>query len=340
MGGATRRPSLYYIKKNQQKSMKLAFIIDPIAKLDPAHDTSVALMEAAFRKGYEVFITNMNTLSVKDGKAWAFLQSTKIHPVPLVNGKWQVPNPWYEVAEGKFQLLEDMQFVWMRPDPPVTTEYLYATYILDYVDASKTKVLNSTQGIRAANEKMYALQFTEAIPKTIVTADKGTIREFVAAQGRAVMKPLGGKGGEGILFLEVGDRNLNSMIEISTNLGKTPVMVQEYLPDAQKGDKRIILLDGEPIGAVNRVPQSGEFRGNMAAGGSAVQVDITDREREICDQLAPVLRRDGLMFVGIDVIGGYLTEVNVTSPTGIREIDRLDGVCLGDRVIDWLTTFK
>jgi glutathione synthase len=316
--------------------MKLAFIIDPIAKLDPAHDTSVALMEAACRRGYEVFITTMNTLSIKDGKAWAFLQSTKIHPVPLVDGKWQVPNPWYEVTEGEFQPLENMQFVWMRPDPPVTTEYLYATYILDYVDIHRTKVLNSPQGIRAANEKMYALQFTGAIPKTIVTADKNTIREFVATEGKSVMKPLGGKGGEGILFLEVGDRNLNSMIEISTNIGKTPVMVQEYLPAAQNGDKRIILLDGEPIGAVNRVPQSGEFRGNMAAGGSAVKIDITDRELEICKQLAPTLKRDGLMFVGIDVIGGYLTEVNVTSPTGVREIDRLDGISLGDRVMDWL----
>jgi len=320
--------------------MKLAFIIDPIAKLDPAHDTSVALMEAACRRGYEVFITNMNTLSVKDGKAWAFLQPIKIHPVPLVDGKWQVPSPWYEVSEGKFQPLEAMQFVWMRPDPPVTNEYLYATYILDYVDASKSKVINSPQGLRAANEKMYALQFTKAIPKTIVTADKGIIRDFVAAEGKAVMKPLNGKGGEGILFLEVGDRNINSLIEISTNIGKTPVMVQEYLPDAQLGDKRIILLDGEPIGAVNRVPQSGEFRGNMAAGGSAVQVNITDREREICNQLAATLKRDGLMFVGIDVIGGYLTEVNVTSPTGVREIDRLDSVCLGDLVMDWLANFN
>ncbi len=316
--------------------MKLAFIIDPIAKLDPAHDTSVALMEAACRKGYQVLITNMNTLSVRDGKAWAFLQPIHIHSVPLVDGKWQVPNPWYEVAEGAFQPLENMQFVWMRPDPPVTNEYLYATYILDYVDVSKTKVLNSPQGLRAANEKMYALQFGGAIPKTIVTADKETIRDFVTAEGKAVMKPLNGKGGEGILFLEVGDRNINSMIEMSTNIGKTPVMVQEYLADAQKGDKRIILLDGKPIGAVNRVPQSGEFRGNMAAGGSAAKVDITDRELEICTQLAPTLRRDGLMFVGIDVIGGYLTEVNVTSPTGVREIDRLNGVSLGDQVMDWL----
>ncbi len=316
--------------------MKLAFIIDPIAKLDPAHDTSVAMMEAACRKGYEVFIANMHTLSVKDGKAWAFLQSTKIYPIPLVDGKWKVLNPWYERAEGAFQPLENMQVVWMRSDPPVTTEYLYATYILDYVDASRTKVLNSPQGIRNANEKMYALQFTGAIPKTIVTADKNTIRDFVAAEGKVVMKPLDGKGGEGILFLETGDRNLNSMIEISTNIGTKQVMVQEYLPDAQKGDKRIILLDGEPIGAVNRVPTLGEFRGNMAAGGSAAKINITDRELEICNQLAPTLKRDGLMFVGIDVIGGYLTEVNVTSPTGVREIDRFDGVSLGDRVMDWL----
>ncbi|OIP77862.1 MAG: glutathione synthase [Oscillatoriales cyanobacterium CG2_30_44_21] len=315
--------------------MKIAFIIDPIAKLDPAHDTSVALMEAACRRGAEVFIADMNSLSVKDSKARAFLQPIKIHPVPLVDGKWQVPQPWYEVEQGEFQPLENMQFVWMRPDPPVTTEYLYATYILDYV-APKTRVLNSPRGIRAANEKMYALQFQGAIPKTIVTADKGTIIDFVAAEGKAVMKPLGGKGGEGILFLETGDRNINSLIEISTNIGKTPVMVQEYLPAAQDGDKRIILLDGEPIGAVNRVPKSGEFRGNMAAGGSAAQVDITDREREICTQLAPTLKADSLMFVGIDVIGGYLTEVNVTSPTGVREIDRLDGVSLGDRVMDWL----
>ncbi|MDX2256029.1 MAG: glutathione synthase [Pseudanabaenaceae cyanobacterium bins.39] len=317
--------------------MKLAFIIDPIANLNPAHDTSVALMEAACRQGHQVFITQMQTLSIKDGQAWAFLQPVQIYAISSVEGKWQVPNPWYEVTEGEFASLETMDFVWMRPDPPVTIDYLYATYILDYVNPNKTRVLNAPQGIRAANEKMYALQFTKAIPKTIVSANKNVIHEFVADQGKAVMKPLGGKGGEGILFLETGDRNINSLIEISTNIGKTPVMVQEYLPAAQEGDKRIILLDGEPIGAVNRIPKSGEFRGNMAAGGSAAKVDITDREREICSYLAPTLRRDGLVFVGIDVIGGYLTEVNVTSPTGAREIDLFDGISIGDRVMDWLS---
>lgn len=316
--------------------MKLAFIIDPIAKLDPTHDTSVALMEAACRKGHEVFITDMRSLSIIGGRAWALLQPVVVKPVKLVDGKWQAEHPWYETKPSEFQALDTMQSVWMRPDPPVTLDYLYATYILDYVNPATTLVVNSPQGIRAANEKVYALQFRDAVPETIVSGDKEVIRKFVASKGKAILKPLDGKGGEGILFAEQSDRNLNSLIEISTKFGKTPIMVQTYLPAAQDGDKRIILLDGEPIGAVNRIPSSGEFRGNMAAGGSATKIDITTREQEICAQLAPTLKRDGLYFVGIDVIGGYLTEVNVTSPTGVREIDRLDGANLGDRVIDWL----
>jgi glutathione synthase len=183
---------------------------------------------------------------------------------------------------------------------------------------------------------MYALQFTEAIPKTLVSQDKLVIREAVEKWGSAVLKPLGGKGGEGILFLQAGDRNFNSMVEISTGRGREPVMIQAFLPAAKDGDKRIILLDGEPIGAVNRIPTGSEFRGNMAVGGRVAKAEITERERQICSQLADTLRRDGLVFVGIDVIGGYLTEVNVTSPTGIREIDRLNGVRLGHQVIEWV----
>ncbi|MGB5973187.1 MAG: glutathione synthase, partial [Nodosilinea sp.] len=214
--------------------------------------------------------------------------------------------------------------------------YLYATYILDYVDPSKTKVVNAPSGLRTANEKMYALQFAEAIPETIVSQSKVVIRETVERWGSAVLKPLGGKAGEGILFLQAGDRNLNSMVEISTQQGKEPVMVQTYLPAAKDGDKRIILLNGEPLGAVNRIPTGSEFRGNMAVGGRVAKAEITDRELDICRQLAPTLRRDGLYFVGIDIIGGYLTEINVTSPTGIREIDRLNDVRLGDQVIAWI----
>jgi glutathione synthase len=316
--------------------VKLAFIIDPIAGLDPGHDSSVAIMEAAQKAGHQVWITQIEKLSVIAGKTWAQLQPLKLEPVKLESGRWVAPNPWYQLGEPVFLPLEQLDVVWMRKDPPVTVAYLYTTYLLDYIDPGKTLVVNAPAGLRAANEKMYALQFTEAIPETIVSRDKAVIREFTEAQGAAVLKPLGGKAGEGILFLEAGDRNLNSLIEISTERGLVPVMVQQYLPAAKDGDKRIILLDGEPIGAVNRVPVGKEFRGNMAAGGRADKTEITDRERQICTQLAPILRRDGLIFVGIDIIGGYLTEVNVTSPTGIREIDRLDHTDLGSKVIAWL----
>jgi len=316
--------------------MKFAFIIDPIEKLNPSHDSSVAIMEAAQALGHEVWITQIHQLTVSQGKAWATLTPVHLVPVKLEGDRWISAELWFSLDQPQLLALEEMDAVFMRTDPPVTVPYLYATYILDYIDSSKTLVINSPQGLRAANEKMYALQFTEAIPETIVSQNKQVIREFVEKKEAAVLKPLGGKAGEGILFLEPGDRNFNSLIEISTKQGREPVMVQTYLPAAKEGDKRIILLDGEPIGAINRIPTGKEFRGNMAVGGRVAQTEITDREREICVQVAPKLREDGLYFVGIDVIGGYLTEVNVTSPTGIREIDLLDHVNLGKQVIEWI----
>ncbi|MCX7594408.1 MAG: glutathione synthase [Fischerella sp.] len=316
--------------------MKLAFIIDPIQTLDPCHDTSVALMEAAHIMGHEVWVTQANLLSVVEGKAWAILERLELVPIELVDGRWVAANPWYKSSECNFICLETMDAVFMRTDPPVTVSYLYATYILDYIDQTKTLVVNSPSGIRAANEKMYALQFTKVIPETIVSADKQVIKQFVEAKQTAVLKPLGNKAGEGVLILQPSDRNLNSIIELSTLQGRVPVMVQSFIPDAKEGDKRIILLNGEPIGSVNRLSAKGEFRNNMAAGGTVVKTEITPKELEICSQIAATLRRDGLIFVGIDVIGGYLTEVNVTSPTGIREIDRLESTRLGHQVIQWV----
>ena len=320
--------------------MKLAFIIDPIEQLDPTHDSSVAMMEAAQNMGCEVWITQANKLSVVNGQAWAILEPVRLTPVELDNGRWMAAAQWYQVGDRVLQPLEYMDAVFMRTDPPVTVPYLYATYILDYINPAKTLVVNAPRGLRAANEKMYALQFKEAIPETIVSADKLVIRQFLEEKGAAVLKPLGGKAGEGILFLDPSDRNFNSLVEISTFQGKFPVMVQTYLPAAKEGDKRIILLNGEPIGAVNRIPTGKEFRGNMAVGGRVAQTEITQREREICAQLAPTLQQDGLIFVGIDVIGGYLTEVNVTSPTGIREIDRLEGTKLGEQVVELVARLK
>lgn len=297
-------------------------------------------MEAAQHQGHEIWVGGIQDLSVVNSQAWANLQPVQLHPVELIDDHWQAQPHWYQVGPPEFVCLQDFAAVWMRKDPPVTTAYLYATYCLDYVDARSTLVINSPQGLRQANEKMYGLQFPSVIPKTIVSQTKSQIRQFVQEEGQAVLKPLGGKAGEGILFLQAGDRNLNSMIEISTERGTLPVMIQEYLPAAKDGDKRIILLDGEPIGAVNRIPTGDEFRGNMATGGRVAVTDINERDRQICAELAPALKRDGLFFVGIDVIGGYLTEVNVTSPTGIREIDRLTHQRLGDRVIHWLTTIR
>ena len=318
--------------------MKLAFIIDPIAKLDPTHDTSVALMEAADRLGHEVWITQAEKLSVVGGKAWGFLRSVKLIPVELQGERWVAQQEWYRLGDEVFSQLEEMDAVFMRTDPPVDVPYLYTTYILDCIDPNKTLVVNSPYGLRAANEKMFALQFAQWMTETIVSRDKAVIRQFLETHGKAVLKPLGGKGGEGIFMLEPDDRNFNSLIEVSTLRGKEPVMIQKFLPAAKEGDKRIILLDGKPLGAVNRIPTGTEFRGNMAVGGRSAKVDITDREYEMCNSIAPKLQSAGLYFVGIDVIGGYLTEVNVTSPTGIREIDRLNDVRLGEQTIDWLTT--
>lgn len=316
--------------------MKCLFIVDPIETLDPGHDTTVALMEATQARNHEVWITAMPTLGVFQGCARALVQPVTLNPVRLVNDRWQIPQPWFELGASEMKMLEDFSVVFMRKDPPVTVPYLYATYILDYVNPEKTLFINRPEGLRAANEKMYALQFTSVIPETIVSQSKAEIKAFLAQREAAVLKPLGGKAGEGILFLDGNDRNLNSLIEISTLQGQMPVMIQQFLPEAKLGDKRIILLNGEPIGAVNRVPTGSEFRGNMAVGGRVEAAKLTERDRFICTQVAPALQRDGLYFVGIDVIGDYLTEVNVTSPTGIREIDRLDGVCLGDQVIQWI----
>ncbi|NER36982.1 MAG: glutathione synthase [Oscillatoria sp. SIO1A7] len=319
--------------------MKFAFIIDPIEKLDPTHDSSVALMESAQIMGHEVFITYANRLSVVDTRAHAVLEPVRLEPVELVEGHWQTKYSWYSIGDRAFMPLDEMDAVFMRVDPPVTVPYFYITYILDYIDPKKTLTINKPSGLRNANEKMSAVQFPEAIPETIVSSDNSEIRQFVDKKGLGVLKPLGGKAGEGIVLLQSKDPNFNSLIEISTDRGKIPVMIQEYIPEAKEGDKRIILLDGEPIGAVLRVPSGNEFRGNMAVGGQSVKTEITEQELKICASVAPKLREEGLYFVGIDTIGNKLTEINVTSPTGIREIDlflRSDETRLGNIVIQWV----
>ncbi|MFQ3612181.1 MAG: glutathione synthase [Cyanobacteriota bacterium] len=307
--------------------MQVAFIVDPLPQLQVGHDTSVALMEALQNRGHRIFCLGIGDLYLDQGETWGSVQE-----IQLDLGA----DPWYMVKQEQLMPLSQMQAVWMRKDPPVDTAYLYATYLLDRLSPSQTLVLNHPAGIRSANEKLYALQFKDWIPRTRVSGNKKLLRQFIEHEGQAVLKPLGGKGGEGILRVNAGDPNVNSLLEISTQFGQLPVMVQEYLPEAVAGDKRILLLEGEPLGAVNRVPGQGDFRGNIAAGGRVEKTEITEKERALCGALAPILRQEKLYFVGIDVIGERLTEVNVTSPTMLREICQLEGVDLADQVAAWL----
>ena len=215
--------------------------------------------------------------------------------------------------------------IFMRKDPPADAPYLFATMLLSLADRRRTFVLNEPAGLREANEKLYALNFPDAIPPTLVSQDLARLKKFMAEQGgQMIVKPLDGHGGESVFLAAADDRNLNAILEAVTRFESRPIMAQRYLAEIRDGDKRLIVLDGEPLGCTLRVPRDDENRGNIHVGGNCVKAEITARDREICAMMRPRLKRDGLYFVGLDIIGNYLTEVNVTSPTGIQEIDRLD----------------
>jgi glutathione synthase len=225
----------------------------------------------------------------------------------------------------------------MRKDPPFDMKFFFATHLLSLVDERKCFVMNNPKGLREANEKLYALRFPEQIPQTLVTSDMPLLKEFMEELGgEMIIKPLDGCGGSGVFYLNVQDRNTNSILEAATDNGRKLIMGQRYLPEIRQGDKRIIVLDGQPLGAVLRVPLEYETRGNIHVGGQCVHAALTPRDLEICEALAPLLKNDGLYFVGLDVIGSFLTEVNVTSPTGIQEINALDNVRLENQVIDFV----
>jgi len=224
----------------------------------------------------------------------------------------------------------------MRKDPPVDTNFIMSTLVLDRVDAERVVMVNRPQTLRDWNEKLAALFFPDLMPPTLVSADRARLRAFVEEVEHAVVKPLNGAGGFGILRVGRGDMNLGSAIDLLTNEGRTMIEAQAFIASVSEGDRRIILLDGEPIGVVNRRPKQGDLRANLHVGGLAEKAVLSHRDREICAAIGPELRRRGLIFVGIDVIGGYLTEINVTSPTGIQEIDHFDGACLEALILDWI----
>jgi glutathione synthase len=307
--------------------LKIGVIMDPIEKIDIDKDTTFVLVLEAQQRNHEVYYMELDDLFIRGGTPYG--RSRRVHVARRT--------PHYQLGEFNTGALEDFDVILMRKDPPFDMKFFFSTHLLSLVDEQKCFVMNNPRGLREANEKLYALRFPEQIPQTLVTSDRQRLKEFMEEHGgEMIIKPLDGSGGSGVFYLNTQDRNTNSILEAATNNGQKLVMGQRYLPEIRQGDKRIIVLNGEPLGAVLRVPLEEETRGNIHVGGQCVRAEITSRDREICEALSPLLRQDGLYFVGLDVIGSYLTEVNVTSPTGIQEINSLNGVHLESQMIDFI----
>jgi glutathione synthase len=302
--------------------------MDPLEKVLPDKDTTFVFMLEALSRGHQIFFLELSDLFARGPQVFGWARRCEV----------MRRVPYYRLLdEGAQYRLEDFEAVFMRKDPPADPLYMYATMLLSLVDSARTFVFNKPSGLREANEKLYALNFPEVIPPTLVTYRIARLKEFMAEQGgEMIVKPLEGHGGEGVFLASAGDINLNSILETVTHFETRPVMAQRFITEIRAGDKRVIVLDGEPLGATLRVPLPHELRGNIHMGGTCVRAELTARDREICRVLRPRLDRDGLYFVGLDIIGNYLTEINVTSPTGVQEIDRLDGANLEAAVIDFV----
>ena len=307
--------------------LSIGVVMDPVDKIDIDKDTTFVLMLEAQRRGHEIYFMELDDLFVRGGTVYSRYRRLQLARA----------TPHYELADFATGALADFDSVWMRKDPPFDMKYFFATQLLSLIDQRKCFVMNDPKGLREANEKLYALRFPEQIPQTLVSSNMARLKAFMSELGgEMIVKPLDGCGGSGVFYLSEQDRNTNSILEAATDNGRRLVMGQRYLPEIRQGDKRIIVLNGEPLGAVLRVPLESETRGNIHVGGTCVKTEVTARDREICAALAPLLRADGLYFAGLDVIGSFLTEVNVTSPTGIQEVNALNGVCLETQVIDFV----
>ena len=294
-----------------------AFQMDPLEGINIDGDSSFALMLEAQARGMALYEYQPGHLSYLDGRVRAFAR-----PVTVRREK----GAHFEAGERRHvDLGAETDVVWVRQDPPFDIGYITAAHLLERVHG-ETLVVNDPRAIRDAPEKLFVLDFADLMPPTLITRSEADIRAFLAEHGEIVVKPLHGKGGEGVFRIGADARNLSSLVQLFAQEMKEPFIAQAFLPAVSEGDKRIILVDGEPVGGINRVPAKGEFRSNMVVGGSATKTDLTDREREICARLGPELKKRGLLFAGIDVIGGLLTEINVTSPTGLVALDRFDGI--------------
>lgn len=294
-------------------SYRLGVLMDPIDSINPKKDSTLAMMQAAQYRGWQVWVFTQADLFIDNGEVFVKRQRVQLHDDPA---------HWYDHLETHRGPAAELDAILMRKDPPFDMEYIYATYLLEMIDKSGTPVLNRPDSIRDCNEKLFALQFPQCCPPHRVSRDAEVLREFHQLHGDVIYKPLDGMGGDSIFRAKAGEHNLSVIIETLTNHGAIQTMVQRYIPEIVDGDTRILLINGEPVPfGLARVPMAGETRGNLAAGGSAVGRELTDRDRFICAEVGPVLKEKGLYFVGIDVIGDYLTEINVTCPTCIRELN-------------------
>ncbi|GEO38226.1 glutathione synthase [Skermanella aerolata] len=299
-------------------SLAVAIQMDPIESINIDADSTFMMALEGQRRGHALFHYLPQHLSFRNGRLYA-----RVRPLEV---RREYGNHFSFGSEQTIDLAT-MDLVLMRQDPPFDMAYITATHLLEHIQAN-TLVVNDPVHVRNAPEKLFVTHFPDLMPPTLITSDKAEILSFRAEYKDIIVKPLFGNGGAGVFHLKPDDENLGSLLEMFTQLYREPVIIQKYLPEIRQGDKRIILIDGEPGGAVSRIPVSGEARANFHAGGGAQKTTLTNRERDICAAIGPTLREKGLVFVGIDVIGDYLTEINVTSPTGIQEINKLDEVQL------------
>jgi glutathione synthase len=308
--------------------MRFVFVMDPLDRVTHDKDTTFAFLQAAQARGHQSYHCLLRDLFISNGETWA-----TVHRVEILEAA-----PWIVLhkEQGPERIrLADTDAVFMRKDPPFDRAYLYGTLMLERCRGGPL-LINDPRGLRDANEKLYALNFPEWTPRTLVTADRTMIHDFCRdVGGTAMIKPLDGAGGSGVIQIKTGDKTARAIVDMLTHEGHRLALVQEFLPSVSEGDKRVLLMDGEILGAILRVPRGDEYRSNIHVGGSVVPTELTDRERAMVAAIAPKLREDGLYFVGLDVIGERLTEVNVTSPTGIQELGRFTGTRPSDKVIAW-----
>lgn len=314
------------------RPIRLGIVMDPIANIKPYKDSSFAMLLEAQRRGYELHYMQPEDLYLDKGSAFSETTLLKV---------WDrgIDEQFYGFGATQTLALQELDIILIRQDPPFDNDYLYCTHILEQAEAEGVLVVNKPQSLRDANEKLFASWFPECIPTTLVSATPQRLKNFVAEQKDTIFKPLDAMGGASIFRVKAGDPNLSVIIETMTDHGKHHIMAQQYLPEIKQGDKRILLINGEPIDyTLARIPPAGETRGNIAAGGTGVGMEITERERWLCKQIKRTLQAKGLHFVGLDVIGDYITEINVTSPTCIRELDAQFDLNIAGVLFDHLET--